>query len=126
MAWLPCSQTHPKLQRVRLSRIRRNRRNTAFESQSCEGRGCYEPRPFFMPLFTGVRGRISMKMSSRRALLELGSVTQHRPHNVDPPTRQGDEGLRVPLALRPLAIVESPGLRGTAQAGKGRLVEDPL
>ena len=67
-----------------------------------------------------------MKMSSRRALLELGSVTQHRPDNVDPPTRQGDDGLRVPLALGPLAIVEGPRVRTTTQAGKGRLVEDPL
>ena len=32
----------------------------------------------------------------------------------------------LPLALSPLAIVEGPGLWGTAQAGKGRLVEDPL
>src|SRR5215212_3902249 len=35
--------------------------------------------------------RISMKMSSCRAVLKRGSVTQHRPHNVHPPTRQGDE-----------------------------------
>jgi hypothetical protein len=67
-----------------------------------------------------------MKMSSRRAALKGGSVTQHRPQHVDPPTRQSDESLGVPLALSPLAIVESPGLRGTAQAGKGRLVEDSL
>jgi hypothetical protein len=67
-----------------------------------------------------------MKMSSRRALLELGSVTQHRPHDVDPPTRQGDEGLRVSVALGPLAIVEGPRLCTTSQAGKGRLVEDPF
>jgi hypothetical protein len=73
-----------------------------------------------------LRGRISMKMSSRRAVLKRGSVAQHRPHHIDPPTRQGDESLSVPLALGPLAIVESPRLRGTAQAGKGRLVEDPL
>jgi hypothetical protein len=32
----------------------------------------------------------------------------------------------VSLALSPLALVEDPRLRGTAQAGKGRLVEDPL
>src|SRR5215212_3475999 len=67
-----------------------------------------------------------MKMSSCRAVLKRGSVAQHRPHHIDPPTRQGDESLSVPLALGPLAIVESPRLRGTAQAGKGRLVEDPL
>jgi hypothetical protein len=60
-----------------------------------------------------------MKMSSRRALLELGSVAQHRPYDVDPPTRQGDEGLRVSLVL-------GPRLCTTTQAGKGRLVEDPF
>jgi hypothetical protein len=40
-----------------------------------------------------------MKMSCCRAGLERGSVTQHRPHHVDPPTRQRDESLSVPLAL---------------------------
>jgi hypothetical protein len=67
-----------------------------------------------------------MKMSSCRAALKRSSVTQHRPYDVDPPTRQGDESLSVPLALGPLAIVEGPGLRTTSQAGKRRLVEDPL
>src|SRR5215210_2834173 len=32
----------------------------------------------------------------------------------------------MPLTLSPLAIVEDPGLRGTAQTGEGRLVEDVL
>jgi hypothetical protein len=56
----------------------------------------------FSSLFTGVRRRISMKMSSRRAGLEGGSVTQHRPQYVDPPTRQSDESLSI------LAEVERP------------------
>jgi hypothetical protein len=77
-------------------------------------------------LFTLLPRRISIKMSSRRAALKRGSVAQHRPQNVDPPTRQRDESLSVSLALSPLAIVEDPRFRGTAQAGKGRLVEDPL
>ena len=38
-------------------------------------------------LFTESRRRISMKMSSRRAALKHGSVTQHRPQYVHPPTR---------------------------------------
>jgi hypothetical protein len=67
-----------------------------------------------------------MKMSSRRPALEGGLVAQHRPQNIDPPTCQSNESLGVPLAFRPLAIVESPGLWCAAQAGKGRLVEDPL
>jgi hypothetical protein len=52
-----------------------------------------------------------MKMSSRRAALEGGSVTQHRPQHIDPPTRQGDQGLGVPLAFGSLAVVEGPRLR---------------
>jgi hypothetical protein len=52
-----------------------------------------------------------MKMSSRRAGLERGSVAQHRPHDVDPPRRQRDQRLGVPLALSPLTIVEGPRLR---------------
>jgi hypothetical protein len=68
-----------------------------------------------------------MKMSSGRAALELGLVTQHRPQHVDPPTRQSDQSLGVPLAFGPLAIVESPGLRSASQAGKRRLlVENPF
>src|SRR5215204_6805351 len=67
-----------------------------------------------------------MKMSSRGAALKRASVTQHCPQYIDPPLRQSDESLSVPLALSPLAIVEGPGLRGAAQAGKGQLVEDPL
>src|SRR5215211_398657 len=70
--------------------------------------------------------RISMKMSSRRAGLEGGSVAQHRPQHVDPPTSEGDHCLGVPLALSPLTVVESPGLRDATQAGERRLVEDPL
>jgi hypothetical protein len=64
--------------------------------------------------FQTVSRRISMKMSSRRAGLEGGSVTQHRPQYVDPPTRQSDESLSMPLAFGSLAVVEDPGLRGTA------------
>jgi hypothetical protein len=51
-----------------------------------------------------------MKMSSCRTGLEGASVAQHRPDNIDPPTRQSDESLGVPLALGPLAIVEGSGL----------------
>jgi hypothetical protein len=65
-------------------------------------------------------------MSSRRAGLKRGSVTQHRPHNIDPPASERDQSLGVPFAFGPLAIVEGPGLRGAAQTGKCRLVEDPL
>ena len=59
---------------------------------------------------TGSR-RISMKMSSRRSGLECGSIKQHRPHDVYPPTRQRDERLGVPLALGSLSVIEGPGLR---------------
>src|SRR5215212_842767 len=67
-----------------------------------------------------------MKMSRDRTALEGGSITQHRPQNIDPPTRQRDESLSVPLAFSSLALVEDSGLRSASQAGKGRLVEDPL
>ena len=65
-----------------------------------------------------------MKMSSRRACLEGGSVAQHCPHHVDPPAGERAQGLRVPLALGSLAVVEGSGLLRTTQAGKRRLVED--
>jgi hypothetical protein len=68
-----------------------------------------------------------MKMSSRRAALKGGPVTQHCPQNIDPPTRQRDESLGVPLALGPLAIIEGSGFWSTTQeAGKSPLVEHPL
>ncbi len=68
-----------------------------------------------------------MKMSSCRAGLEGSPVAQHRPQNVDPSARQGNEGLRsVPLAFSPLALVEGSGLRRATQAGEGRVVEDPF
>ena len=67
-----------------------------------------------------------MKMSSRRLGFKGSPITQHRPKDVDPPTRQRDQSLSVSLALSPLAIMEDPGLRGAAEAGKGRLVEDAL
>jgi hypothetical protein len=41
---------------------------------------------FTKRLFTEVLRRISMKMSSLRAALERGAVSQHRPHYVNPPT----------------------------------------
>src|SRR3712207_8201767 len=63
------------------------------------------------PLFTKVPRRISMKMSSRRAALKRGSIKQHRPHNIDSPTRQRDESLSVPLAFGPLAPVDGSGRR---------------
>jgi Transposase len=67
-----------------------------------------------------------MKMSSCGSGLEGSSVAQHRPQDVDPPASESDEGLGVPLALSPLAVVEGSGLRRATQAGKRRLVEDPL
>jgi hypothetical protein len=67
-----------------------------------------------------------MKMSSCRAGLKRGSITQHRPQYVYPPTCQGDQSLRMPLAFGPLALVEGSGLRTTTQAREGRLVENPL
>src|SRR5215211_331455 len=65
-----------------------------------------------------------MKMSRRRSTLEGGSVTQHRPQDVNPPPGEGDQWLDVPFAFGPLPIVEGSGLRGPAQAGEGGLVED--
>ena len=65
-------------------------------------------------------------MSSRRPGLERRPVTQHRPHYVDPATRQRDEGLSVPLTLSPLAVVKRPGLRRSTEASEGRLVEYAL
>ena len=61
-------------------------------------------------LFAKVTKRISMKMSSGRAALELAFVTQHRPHDVDPPAGERDQGLRISLALRSLTIVEGSEL----------------
>jgi anti-sigma regulatory factor (Ser/Thr protein kinase) len=66
------------------------------------------------PLFTEPRRRISMKMSRHRAALKRGSVTQHRPHYVDPPTRQRDQSLSVSLAFSSLAIIEGSGLRSAS------------
>ena len=75
----------------------------------------------------GLMKGISMKMSSpAEEGLEGGSVAQHRPQDVDPPSRQRDQGLGVPLALTSLAVVEGPGVRRAAQAGKRRVVEDPF
>jgi hypothetical protein len=67
-----------------------------------------------------------MKMSSCRAALERGPVTQHRPHDVKPPAGEGNQGLGVPLAFSSLAILERSGLQLTPQARESRLVEDPL
>src|SRR5215217_3085650 len=69
---------------------------------------------------------ISMKMSSRRSGLESGPIPQHCPQDVDSSPGEGDQRLGVLLALGSLAVVESSGLWGAAQAGKRRLVEDPL
>lgn len=68
-----------------------------------------------------------MKMSSCGGSLKGYPVAQHRPQNVDPAASQGDQSLSVSLTLSSIAIVEGPGVgRATAQAGKGRLVEDPF
>src|SRR5215204_200689 len=68
-----------------------------------------------------------MKMSSpERRRFEGRSFAQHRPQDIDATARQGDQGLGVPLALRSLAVVESPGGGCAAETSKGRLPEDPL
>ena len=67
-----------------------------------------------------------MKMSSCRRDLEGGFVAQHRPQNVDPAASQRDQSLGVLLPLSSIAVVEGPGVRRATQAGKHRLVEDPL
>jgi hypothetical protein len=67
-----------------------------------------------------------MKMSSCRLCLKGSPVAQHRPKNVDPPTRKRNQSLGVSLALSPLAVVEGSGLWSAAQAREGRLVEDSL
>jgi hypothetical protein len=48
---------------------------------------------------------ISMKMSSCRWGLEGGPVAQHRPQDVDPPSRQRDQGLWV--CFLPSALLRS-------------------
>src|SRR5215218_9405492 len=73
-----------------------------------------------------IKKGISMKMSSCRWGLEGGPVAQHRPQDVDPASRPRDQGLGVLLALTALAVVEGSRVRRGAQAGKGRLVEDPF
>ena len=65
-----------------------------------------------------------MKMSSHGGSEPL-AVAQHRPQDVDPPPSEGDQRLRVPLVLAPLAVVEGPG-GGRGEAGEGRQVEDAL
>src|SRR5215212_8199786 len=68
-----------------------------------------------------------MKMSSpERRRFESRSVAQHRPQDVDPSSGERDEGLGVPLALLPLAIVEGSGVRRATQAGESRQEEDAL
>jgi hypothetical protein len=52
-----------------------------------------------------------MKTPIRKARLERGAVTQHRPQYVDPPTRQGNQSLSVPFALGPLAVVNVPNYK---------------
>jgi hypothetical protein len=66
---------------------------------------------------------ISMKMSSRRWSFERSPIAQHRPQDVNPSPGQGDQGLGVPLALFPFAVVERSGGRRATQTGKSRLVE---
>src|SRR5829696_1534969 len=67
-----------------------------------------------------------MMLSSGESRIELRTVAQHRPEDVDPSAGPGDQRLVVPLALRPLAVVECPGLRRATEAREGRLVEDLL
>lgn len=66
-----------------------------------------------------------MVMSSDDGRLKPRAVAQYRPEDVGPATDQRGEGLVVSLALGPLAIVVGPGLGSRAEAGEGRLVEDP-
>ena len=67
-----------------------------------------------------------MKLSTRRSGLEDGPIPQHCPQDVDSSPGEGHQRLGVLLALGSLAVVESSGFWGPAQAGEGRLVEDPL
>src|SRR5215211_5659215 len=68
-----------------------------------------------------------MKMSSpERRRFKSRSVAQHRPQDVDPSSGECDEGLGVPLALLPLALVEGPRVRRATQAGESREEEEAL
>src|SRR5688572_9529246 len=67
-----------------------------------------------------------MMLSSGESRIELRTVAQHRPQDVDTSAGQGDQRLVVPLARRPLAIIECPGVWGATEAREGRLVEDLL
>src|SRR3712207_6557734 len=68
----------------------------------CSSHARYSTELLSQDPFSDSFRRISMKMSSRRTGLKRGSVTQHRPKDIDPPTRQRDQSLSVPLALSSL------------------------
>ena len=46
------------------------------------------------------------------------AIAEHRPQDVDAPTRQSDEGLVVALALVPLALVAGAARRLVERAGR--------
>ena len=67
-----------------------------------------------------------MNLSSRSGRVEPLAVAHHGPQHVHSASGKGDQSLAVSLALRPLAVVERPGLRRSTEAGEGRLVEYAL
>src|SRR5215217_6105519 len=77
-----------------------------------------ESPEFMANLYENVKSQSGSRRWFRRAASPTGRS--------DPPTSEGDHCLGVPLALSPLTVVESPGLRDATQAGERRLVEDPL
>src|SRR5215207_6071264 len=70
--------------------------------------------------------RISMNLSSRSDGVEPLAVAHHGPQHVHSASGKRNQGLAVLLALRPLAVVESPARLVVAQAGEGGAVEDAL
>src|SRR5215207_1315897 len=148
--WRSCRPAAPRARRRRSRLLRMSLPRRCPGPRSSPSR-CLRHRPGSGPRSRGARGRgprpgsravslwgrwaspwarprkgISMKMSSCGSGLEGGLVTQHRPQDVNPATGQRDQGLGVLLALPSLAVVEGSGVRRAAQAGKSRLVEDPL
>lgn len=57
--------------------------------------------------------------------LEGRSMPKHRPENIDPSSREGEERLVMALPLLSLPVVEGTAI-GVVEGTKGRLVEDAL
>ena len=62
--------------------------------------------------------------SGRPELVRL-AIAEHGPEHVDPPAREGNQRLVVPLALTALALVEGAAGR-TVERAEGRLIKDAL